>query len=136
MTAKQTSEINLQAETIVKAFNGVNPQEHLGNNANEPERVEPDAVTQPLPDGWVEVTDLTSNLPFYFNEREGAITWERPAVTSVDNTAENDQPSNNTINGPNRNEEGTKETSTGTKFSKVLNLSYIENTWIILFVGL
>ena len=32
----------------------------------------------PLPPGWIEYFDPSSGLPYYFNEKDGTTTWDRP----------------------------------------------------------
>ena len=37
-----------------------------------------------LPSGWVELIDLPSGLPYYFNETENLTTWDRPEPVRVE----------------------------------------------------
>ena len=39
-----------------------------------------ETTTLALPDGWIEIRDETSGLPYYLNERDGATSWDPPPV--------------------------------------------------------
>jgi hypothetical protein len=41
-----------------------------------------------LPHGWVEMTDPSSGLPYYFNEAENITTWDKPDLSEKNNVNE------------------------------------------------
>eukprot|EP00559_Dactyliosolen_fragilissimus_P008136 CAMPEP_0184872466 /NCGR_PEP_ID=MMETSP0580-20130426/41303_1 /TAXON_ID=1118495 /ORGANISM="Dactyliosolen fragilissimus" /LENGTH=1076 /DNA_ID=CAMNT_0027375267 /DNA_START=19 /DNA_END=3250 /DNA_ORIENTATION=- len=39
-------------------------------------------VESSLPDGWVELKDPDSGLPYYFNDSDNVTSWERPSIST------------------------------------------------------
>mmetsp|Transcript_8120 Transcript_8120/g.10314 ORF Transcript_8120/g.10314 Transcript_8120/m.10314 type:complete len:1043 (-) Transcript_8120:385-3513(-) len=47
-----------------------------------------------LPDGWIELTDDGSGLPYYYNEELNETTWDKPESNQLDDTTDADADAN------------------------------------------
>jgi hypothetical protein len=91
------------APKIDEQSDTVDKRSHEKNDEMDVDAPQNTETTPALPDGWTELIDESSGLPYYFNESDGTTSWDPPFVTSnkVEYTEWNEQNSATSTGEPN-----------------------------------
>lgn len=81
-TKRQNENINRLANTAQNTTSAGISHSLQATAANNPLSASP-LIAQPLPAGWVQLIDPTSNRPYYANQATGQSQWEPPVAPSA-----------------------------------------------------